>query len=202
MAKPKPPQHLAPQIIGLKVKKDHLFIHWVDVVVMPDGSSTKNVGRMEFRHEPHPELVAAINDITPHVAFLGDQEPGGGYETLTDEDFAKLLEKYALRSVKITDKPGEFRGVSLGGYRRLASKKVLNMSCALVKFQQGSETYEWADHLEELVDKLVTEVQAYLGGKYAEPGQMTLGFASAAEKKKKGEDGEEDEDGEGEGKQD
>lgn len=192
-------QKLAPRIIRLGVKNKALIITYMDNVIDPGGEKPVQVSNeitAALHHEPHPDLKRAVDAMAPHLAMLTDQIPTKGHTNRTDQEVGLLATKYVVRSVKFHQKDGDFEGVTVGGYRVLASKRVMNFVAPMVKFQQGSEQYEYADHMEDLRDTLRSEVVAYLGGKRADPGQITMGFGKA----EGGQDEEEEEEG-GEGEE-
>jgi hypothetical protein len=194
--KQKKDQHLAPDVIAVRVKNDHIRIVWTDNVLDAQGKSVRNEVDTKYRYEPHPDLVKELKALAPHMAFLADQESGDGFEAWTDERVEAIVAKYVVRGVKFVRKDGAQVGVSINGYRILNGGRVLNMTAPIVRFQTEGESYQFADHVEEIADNLRIEVLAYLNGKRAEDGQTTLGFskAEAAE----GEDEEGDGNGEGE----
>ena len=177
-------QRMAPKIIRLAIKNKGLEIQYVDNWIDSRGEVPRQFERpmkMESHEEPHPDLVAAIYEMTPHLAMLTDQEPTKGFEALTDAQVGQIRQRYTLRSVKFHRKEGDFEGITIGGYRRLATKRVMNFVAPMIRFQEGSEAYPFADHVEDIRDALLAEVVAYVDGKRAEPGQVTMGFGTPEE---------------------
>ncbi len=188
-------QHLEPKVQGVKVKKSGLHIVYRDRVLDTTAEQAKEIENEVaalFRHEPHQDLADLVNKLTPHLAFLCDQEEQNGFESFTDEQVRAILSRYKLRGVSFKYKSDSDRGVQLNGYRVLNSKKVMNFLAPTVKFNSGGEGYEFADHVEELAENLERELILYIGGKRAEPGQSTRGFGELVEAD--GEEGNGDED--------
>lgn len=192
MAKGKGEQHMPPNITTVKVKNDHLQISYIDRVMGEKGEEVVNNLVAKLRHEPHPDLKDKLDKLVPHLGMLEDGVDAKGFEDISDPKLQDIHRRYAIRHIQILEHEGVTNGVRLGGYRRLnRGGSPLNMLVPKVMFQAEGEKYEYADHLEELIGELIDEVRAYLGGKRAAPGQVTMGFATA--------EGEGDGDGDGEG---
>lgn len=186
----KPEQHLAPKILTLKVKNDGLQIKYLDRVVMSDGKEVPNLFNGTIRHEPHMDLKVCVDKLVPHLAMLSDYEPTKGFEVSTDAKIAEILDRYKVRHIAFLEAEGVVNGVRLGGYRKLnRGGAPSNMLLPKVMFQAEGEKYEYADQLEEIVSALVGEVVAYLGGKRADPGQITFNFTAPAEGEEGSEEG-------------
>lgn len=196
MAKKKEVRHLAPIVLGFKVKKNGLEVTYIDSVLEgEEDKPVKNEITALLKHEPHPDLHSLVKDLGPHLAYLCEYADPLEFETLEDAQVENLQALHQVRGVQFKEGNG-WIGVQIHGHRVLESKKVVNVLAPLVKFQTGAESYPLADHLEERIHEVREEVEAYIGGRRAAPGQLTFGFgakSAPADPTPEGEDGNGDE---------
>ena len=127
----------------------------------------------------HPALERCFARLVPHFCLLTEQLSESPDFWPTDEATDPLPEHfdpYGVTSIII----GKKDGVTLMGFRRLESGKVLNLTGQYVSFAEQSEEFEesdaWhyphTDDLKTLVEEALAEIDAALRGKCSEVGRQ------------------------------
>ncbi len=142
----------------------------------------------------HPDLEKCFAQLVPHFCLLTEQldeydhkGTGDYWPGPDDEENGALpqhFDNYGVTGIVV----GAKNGVTLVGFRKLESGKVLNMTGQYVSFAEQSEEFEESDawhyqHKDELqgaVEMALKEVDAALRGKCSEAGRQLDMFQQPA----------------------
>ena len=127
----------------------------------------------------HPALERCFARLVPHFCLLTEQLSESADFWPSDEATDPLPEHfdpYSVTGLII----GKKDGVTLMGFRKLESGKILNLTGQYVSFAEQSEEFEesdaWhyqhTDDLKTLVDEALAEIDAALRGKCSEAGRQ------------------------------
>lgn len=128
----------------------------------------------------HPDLEARFAQLLPHFCLLTEQLDERGTELSfwpeLGGELPEHFDSYGVTGLII----GKKDGVTLMGFRKLESGKVLNLTGQYVSFAEQSEEFEesdaWhyphTDDLKTLVEEALTEIDAALRGKCSEAGRQ------------------------------
>lgn len=153
------------KINNVKVVKD-LFLK-----VNYDQSTNDGMVSNDLKSEApiHDDLREAIAELNMHCATLGNQYNVNGQ-----------LDTASISCVGFTLRTGNVYGVKLIAQRKLADGKTINILPPFTKLAEGS-SYEYADELEIIIDKVVKEAILYLGGKHKANPQQSMDFGIPVE---------------------
>ncbi|TGE23504.1 hypothetical protein [Hymenobacter metallicola] len=159
-----------------KVKVDKFNNLYAEYTLRENGIGSENTKKV---HQPaHEDLVRAFKKLTVHLCLMTEVVEGikSGedeylrYEQLTQafqsEDLYTAPEFDSYRCTGFTLSSG---GVVLVGQKRLRSKKVLNLVSPYEVLEPETPTGDEYQYLAELdydLSHAITEVKAYLEGKY------------------------------------
>lgn len=128
----------------------------------------------------HPDLETAFAALVPHFCLLTEQLKETPDYWLNDETVLPHtpFDGYAVTGLILSSKASG--GVTLMGFRTLASGKVLNLTGQYVSFAEQAEEFTEADGwhyphteaLQGLVQDAIGEVDAALRGKCSEAGRQ------------------------------
>ena len=128
----------------------------------------------------HPDLEARFAQLVPHFCLLTEQLDERGTELSfwpeLGGELPEHFDSYGVTGLII----GKKDGVTLMGFRKLESGKVLNLTGQYVSFAEQSEEFEesdaWhyphTDDLKTLVEEALAEIDAALRGKCSETGRQ------------------------------
>ena len=127
----------------------------------------------------HPALERCFARLVPHFCLLTEQLSESADFWSSDgatEPMPEHFDSYGVTGLII----GKKDGVTLMGFRKLESGKVLNLTGQYVSFAEQSDEFEesdaWhyphTDELKMLVDNALAEIDAALRGKCSEAGRQ------------------------------
>ncbi|GAA3986887.1 hypothetical protein [Hymenobacter antarcticus] len=136
----------------------------------------------------HPALERCFARLVPHFCLLTEQLSESADFWPSDEatdPMPEHFETYGVTGLII----GKKDGVTLMGFRKLESGKVLNLTGQYVSFAEQSEEFEesdaWyyphTDELKTLVEEALAEIDAALRGKCSEAGRQLEMFQQEPE---------------------
>lgn len=154
----------------------HLELEYRETEADGDSSVSTDIKAL-FRKRVHEDLINAFDKLKVHLAFLAEfMEPADKFIFDTDDVFQD--EKFVKFKVNQFSLGGddEHAGVTITGQKKLRGKKVLNINTPFVKFeyQDGIDNYDFLSQLYDHVQRCVTEVELYLGGKHAPDPQLDI----------------------------
>lgn len=116
----------------------------------------------------HPDLIAALDKLKPHMAAICEQ-----FQLTEFEDDPKLLDKFSITGITLSG-DGEHEGVVISGNRHVANNLLVSMNTPFIKFDPNHSFYSYSEDMLELVRNIETEVEAYLNGKFGSDNQYTM----------------------------
>jgi hypothetical protein len=154
-----------------KVKvKNGLFLI-VDYKRDFEGGKVRNIVNEQCNAPIHPDLIAAFDNLRIHLAVLTEYIDEENVDKDIDRYEHTILEQFKVTQISIG---GDGEGVTLTGQKRLKSKKVLNLNAPFQKYFED-EGYSFGADLQIAVDRVITEVEAYMDGtKRGEGAQLEM----------------------------
>lgn len=116
----------------------------------------------------HPDLIAAMDKLKPHMAAICEQ-----FQLTEFEDEPKLLDKFSVNGITLKG-DGEHEGVVISGNRHVANNLLVTMNTPFIKFDPNHSFYPYSGDMCELVRNVETEIEAYLNGKFGSDNQYNM----------------------------
>lgn len=140
-------------------KKEKLELEFVKKY----DTGEKNPGSEEFDSIPHPDLKQAFRNIRIHLALMA------GMVALKDVKNIELpkdeiIDAFHVHGYGITGNEDD-PGVYISGHVILSNKKAFNFTTPFYRINENEETrYKYMDDLMAKLDRLDTEIHAYVDG--------------------------------------
>lgn len=139
------------KIFKLKIKNRLTAeVHYENSVKAEGEQPFTNQVVVNSGRQVHPDLLEALDALTPHIENICEWTDGGDYTTTG----------FVIG--------GDGAGVTLIGQKETRTGKVVNITTPFTKFDPDAEQYSDCNELSEAVWNVVREAQLYLEGKSAQ----------------------------------
>jgi hypothetical protein len=130
----------------------------------------------------HNDLTKALKAFVPHFMFASDRANINDFDEKywKNKDWTRRKTEYEVTGIHIKEVNGH-NHVILVGRQNLKNGRVISMVPPMIRYDfdpnnDQEEKYPFYKHLEEAVDKFLTQVEQYLDGYQGEPAQAEIDF--------------------------
>lgn len=159
----------------VKIDKEGLLhLSYTDI---EDKQSAKVI--KYFEQPAHPDLIAAMEKLTPHFAIICEQIEVP--ESIEDIDAETELEVFVVRGFH-RGSNDEIPGITIVGHKVLKSGKILGLNAPFLRFHEDdgdNNAYAFQSELEEVCAEIEIEAELYVKGKFKPDPQARLPFESS-----------------------
>lgn len=159
-------------------KKGVEVTHEMELTGSAGETYTVKSPRQFHRVEPHPDLKAALDKLSPHLSNVVEMTEHDGDTVKKAKTVRAAADEYPITSVYFRGGKG-YIGVQLEGYRTLSTSDPLPLKTRVVRFNDPSESYGLAAELQAATEAVQAEARALLGGKHEQPAQQSLKLEGA-----------------------
>ncbi len=160
-------------------RKGKVRVKFVELVAVPipdpndpngegDEEEKQDVKAIEYtvtsQHEPHDDLLKALKKLRKHALEICEIEVDGKHLNQYTVVGVKIQGDIVLRQSRVI--------MVIGKEVKRTGKQVLIVTPQTTMY--GESEYEKAEEMSKLIEDVVSEVWLYIGGKYADDGQLPL----------------------------
>lgn len=121
----------------------------------------------------HPDFKVRMQALAVHAVLITELADPVKVKDL-DEFHSPLLDKVSVKGISIGGESEE--GVTITFELKLSTGRVININTPFTKYYEENNGYRFGSDLQIHVDEFLTEVEAYLNGKYGEGTQLQIEF--------------------------
>lgn len=171
-------EQIIKRVKKLNVSATAVTVEYSEIKTLLEGQTVTNTHKSRFGMKPTGDFTAALNRLVPHLVRILEEK--GAYEQSIEEHYTLVAEsakpgneeiytfhKYYVTGVSVRDE-----GAVIMGGKRLKSGAVLAMNTPFTRFGEGG--YDDVDAMEQDVNDLIGETEAYLNGKFVVHEQLGL----------------------------
>lgn len=166
------------KIKKLNVSPTAVSMEYSEIRTLLENNTVTNKIKARFGMKPTGDFTNALNRLIPHLVRVLEEK--GAYELSMEQHYTLVLESatpgkesiYEFSKHYVTGVSVRDEGVVITGAKRLKNGAVSAINTPFVRFGEGS--YENVDELEQDVNDLIGEAEAYLGGKFVVHEQLGL----------------------------
>ena len=135
----------------------------------------------ECKNQAHDDLIGKMNNLIPHFAIISDLKESYVKEKQihpSNTDLESLqnikVSGYQLKNIE------DNKSIIITGQKKIKNR-ALCFNTPNMKFEDNSNQYEHAEHLQCVINEIEEEVFAYMNGKFAPPSQQVMALPETEE---------------------